>query len=161
MTQSMPLKRSTLEFAARQRPHVKSGNGTFQSERNYLDFVIDGQSLKDLTRYDLVTVLCREWVPKECARSVQRLLRQEPADFPGERCSLLVCGECGDIGCGAVSVVVDFSGETAVWRDFGYQNNYEPEIHGEYLRGLGPFEFDLDDYKKKLNRALETLNAAL
>lgn len=155
----MERKLSTLEFALRQRSFVKSPNGTFRSERNYLDFIIDGESLVNLARYDLVSVLCREWVPTEREKSVRLLLRTEPADFPDDRRSILVCGECGDIGCGAISAIIDFSNGSVIWKDFGYQNNYEPEIHGEHLKRLGPFEFDLEDYKSRLIYALDTLSA--
>jgi len=157
----MERKLSTLNFALRQRPYVKSPNGTFQTERNFLDFVIDGQSLAELTRYDLVSVLCKEWVLEEREKSVRRLLGEEMADFPDDRRSLLVCGECGDIGCGAVSIILHFSDKTVRGQDFGYQNNYEPEIHGQHLKELGPFEFDLGDYKSKLIRALDILKASI
>lgn len=155
----MERKLSTLEFALRQRPFVKSPNETVRSERSYLDFIIDGESLVNLARYDLVSILCGEWVSTERERSIRRLLRTEPADFADDRRSILVCPECGDIGCGAVSVVVDFSNGSVIWKDFGYQNNYEPEIHGEHLKRLGPFEFGLEDYKSKLIHALDTLSA--
>jgi hypothetical protein len=157
----MAPKLSTLDFAFRQRPHVKMPGGSSQSERNFLDFIIDGQSLAEQTRHDLVSVLCKEWLPEERERSVRRLLGGEAADFADERRSILVCAECGDIGCGAVSAVVDFSDQTALWREFGYQNNYEPEIHDEHLKNIGPFVFDLNDYKRKLIRALETINTSL
>ena len=156
----MERKLSTLELTLRQKPYVKSPSATLQSERNYLDFVIDGQSLAELTRYNLVSVLCREWVSEEREKSVRRLLGEESADFPGDRRSLLVCPNCGDIGCGAVSIILHLSDKTVLWRDFGYQNNYEPEIHGQHLKELGPFEFDLSDYKNKLIRALDILKAS-
>jgi|SRR6267142_407640 len=155
----MERKLSTLELVLRQRPYVKSPSGTFQSERNYLDFVIDGQSLAERARYDLVSVLCKEWVLEEREKSVRRLLLEEAADFPDDRRSLLICGECGDIGCGAVSIIIHLSEKTVLWQDFGYQNNYEPEIHRVHLKDLGPFEFDLVDYKTKLTRALDMLKA--
>jgi len=156
----MEPKPSTLDFALRQRPYVKSPNGTFQSERNYLDFLIDGVSLAELARYDLVSILCKEWALEEREKSVRRLLGEESADFPDDRRSLLVCGECGDITCGAVSIMLDISDNTAVWQGFGYQNTYEPEISGEHLRNLGPFQFDLDDYRNKLIQALSTLKVS-
>ena len=34
-------------------------------------------------------------------------------------------------------------------------------IHGEHLKRLGPFEFDLEDYKGKLIRGLDVLKAPL
>jgi hypothetical protein len=157
----MERELSTLDLALRQRPYVKSPSGTFQSARKYLDFVIDGQSLAERTRYDLVSVLCKEWASEEREKSVRRLLGEEPADFPDDRRSLLVCGECGDIGCGAISIILHLSAKTVLWQGFGYQNNYEPEIHGEHLKKLGPFEFDLGDYKSKLIRGLEMLKAPL
>jgi hypothetical protein len=155
----MECKLSTLDLTLRQRPYVKSPSGTFQSERNYLDFVIDGQSLAEQARRDLVTVLCKEWAFQEREKFVRRLLREEPADLPDNRRSLLVCGERGDIGCGAVSIILHVSDKTVLWQDFGYQNNYELEIHREHLKGPGPFEFDLGDYKSKLIRALDMLKA--
>jgi hypothetical protein len=157
----MERKLSTLELTLRRRPYVKLTGGAFRSERNYLDFVVDGQSLLDGTRYDLVTTLCREWALEEREKSVRRLLGEESADFPDDRRSLLVCAQCGDIGCGAVSIVLRFSDKTVHWQDFGYQNNYEPEIHDEHLKSLGPFEFDLGDYKSKLTRGLDMLKAPL
>jgi hypothetical protein len=153
----MEHKLSTLEFAFRQRAFVEMPGGLYRSERNFLDFIVDGQSLAEKARYDLVSVLCKEWVPAEREKSVRRLLREESANFDNDRRSLLVCAECGGLDCGAVSVVVEISGKTAVWRDFGYQNDHEAEIRGEHLKNLGPFEFDLSDYKNKLMGALETI----
>jgi hypothetical protein len=154
----MERKLSKLEFAFRQRPLRGESS---QNKRNFLDFIVDGQSLTDRTRYDLVSVLCKEWVAAERERSVRRLLGEEAADFADNRRSLLVCAECGDIACGAVSVIVAFTDETAVWRDFGYQNNYEAQVAGEHLKSLGPFEFDLGDYKNKLIGALEMIKTPL
>jgi hypothetical protein len=157
----MEHKLSTLEFAFRQRPYVKMTDGFYKSEPNFLDFIVDGQSLAEKARYDLFSVLCGEWAPEERERSVRRLLKEEPANFSDDRRSLLVCAECGGIDCGAVSVVVQLSDTTALWRDFGYQNDYEPDIRGEHLRNLGPFEFDLSEYRTKLIQALEMIKAPL
>jgi len=156
----MERKLSTFELTLRQRPYLKSPSATTQGDRHYIDFMIDGQSLAELTRYDLVSVLCREWVSEQREKSVRRLLGEESADFPHDRRSLLVCPNCGDLGCGAVSIVLSLSNNAVRWQDFGYQNNYEPEIRGEHLKRLGPFEFDLDDYKSKLIRALDMLKAS-
>jgi hypothetical protein len=40
---------------------------------------------------------------------------------------MYVCAECGDLGCGAVTAAVEVGDDKVVWRDFGYQNNYEPK----------------------------------
>jgi hypothetical protein len=101
--------------------------------------------------------MAKEWVIPEIEKSVGRLLLKDPADLPNDRRSLLVCGECGDIGCGAISIVIDTSENIVTWRDFGYENNYEPDVHTEKLKELGPFEFAADEYKRKLLDALEQL----
>ncbi len=152
----MEHKLSTLEFAFRQRPHVKMPGGSYESERNFLDFIVDGQSLSERTRYDLVSVLCKEWVPEEREGSVRRLLGEEAADFPDDRRSILVCPERGDIGCGAVSAVVDFSRTRPL--DGGtldIKTITSRRSTANISKTFGPFEFDLSDYKKKLIRALD------
>src|ERR1700675_1131017 len=108
----MPLKISKLEVRLRQRPGVTFPGGTSKSERNYFDFIISEQSLSERANnvgYDLVSVLAKEWVPEESQKAIRRLLLIDPADFPNNRRSLLVCGECGDLGCGAVSVTIELS----------------------------------------------------
>lgn len=77
----MNHRRSTLDFVLRQRPHTRSHNGTFQAEHNYLDLMLDGKSLVDPARDDLVSVFCRECVRAEREKSVRRLLLMEPADL--------------------------------------------------------------------------------
>jgi len=94
---------------------------------------------------------------EEREKSVRRLLLGDPADFPNNRRSLLVCSECGDLGCGAVSIVVDFSGDGVTWREFGYQNNYEEEIHFDGLKDIGPFRFDLREYENAMTDAMALL----
>jgi hypothetical protein len=139
---------------------VKFLNGTTQSERSYVDFVVDGESISERAisaGYDLVSVLTREWMREEREKSLRRLLLTDSADFPNNRRSLLVCSECGDLGCGAVSIVVDLAGDTVTWREFGYQNNYEEQVHFDKLKDVGPFAFDLREYENTLTGAMALL----
>lgn len=46
-----------------------------------------------------------------------------PAPLPEGRASLYICAECGDMGCGGVTAVIERAADTVVWRDFGYQND--------------------------------------
>lgn len=154
---------SRLALKINQRPGAKLSNGSTKSERNYIDFIVDGESLCERANragYDLVSVLAREWTREEREKSLQRLLLADPADFPNNRRSLLVCSECGDLGCGAISIVVDFSGDTVRWHEFGYENNYEGKVEFDKLSDLGPFEFDLWEYKAALARAGALLDEA-
>jgi hypothetical protein len=43
-----------------------------------------------------------------------------------------------------------------VWRDFAYENNYDPSMtEREAFRAAGPFEFDADSYRGILLEVLE------
>lgn len=79
---------------------------------------------------------------------VRRLLLKDETDFPNSRQSLYVCAECGDLGCGAVSALIEeTTGDRIVWRDFGYQNNYEETVYFNYTE-LKSFSFDKAEYEK-------------
>jgi len=125
--------------------------GGGKTQRDYLDFVIDDVSLSEKFGDN---ISCFGWtVPSENEKAVRRLLLEEPADFPNNRRSLYVCAECGDLGCGAVSLIIEKIGDQITWRDFAYQNNYLDDLIKEY-QDLGPFVFDKTDYEKVLKSAL-------
>jgi hypothetical protein len=42
--------------------------------------------------------------------------------------------------------------DAVVWRDFGYQNDYEPFDQGAIFTGVGPFVFDRDEYSRVLEQ---------
>ena len=135
-----------LEWARRE-----GGGG--RTPRDFLDIVVDGRPLSELVG-DQVT--CLGWFsPEENAKAVRRLLLKESADLPDGRRTLYVCPECGDIACGAVSLVVERAVDRIVWRDFGYENGYEGIIHTEGLEGIGPFTFDRAEYEGALRRAFD------
>jgi hypothetical protein len=47
-----------------------------------------------------------------------------------------------------------------IWRDFGFENTYEPNIAlGDYS-GVGPFRFDAVRYESALVAALDSLKVA-
>ena len=91
--------------------------GGGRTQRDFLDFIVDGQPLSELVGDQ---VSCLGWlVPEENAKAVRRLLLKEPPDLPNNRNTLYICPECGDLGCGAVSLVVEPVGNNIIWRDFG------------------------------------------
>ena len=140
---------STIELHWRDRKI-----GTVQTPRRFFDLVVDGESLYDKVG-DFISPL--GWQNDgENRKAVDRFLRRAESDFPGNRTSIFICPECGDLGCGAVSAVIEREGGDIIWRDFGYQNNYDDAVHREDLEDLGPFTFNATEYYTEFIKALET-----
>lgn len=119
---------------------VRVGGGG-RTAREYIDFVIDGVPLRGRITADVITPL--GWgVPAEQGTAIGRLLRQAEPDLPGMRCSLYVCPECGELGCGAVGVVIDRGDGAIVWRDFAWQLPASGAAPEETKLDLGPFSFE-------------------
>jgi hypothetical protein len=146
---------NALSLARRLRPAKVLASGTM-TEREFLDFVVDGTSLFDELRqrdYEFVSCLCGSLGSLE-SESRERLSLRRSGDLPSGRISLYVCPECGDSGCGTVSVRVSKQGTTIVWSEFGYENNYEEGFIPE--PGIGPFEFDEIEYAKVVDESRPT-----
>jgi hypothetical protein len=144
-------KTSVLQLAWKRR---EGGGG--KTQRDYLDFVVDGLPLSEKVGGDLAS--CLGWfVPEENAKAVRRLLLSEPADLPDNRRSLYVCPECGELGCGAVTAVIESSGDKIIWRDFGFQSNSDGATP---IRDYGDisFAFDRAQYKRALEGAAQPNN---
>ena len=95
----------------------KRPGGLGRTKREFLGFVVDGQSLSTVIG-EVVgdQISCLGWfLPEENAKAVRRLLLEETADLPNDRRSVYVCPECGDLGCGAVSVVIEAAGDQIIW----------------------------------------------
>lgn len=124
-----------------------------RTERRFLDFIIGGQSLWSSLDTDLIS--CLGWLPAEHnADAVLRLLLNAPADFPDDRRSLYICPECADLGCGAISVLIERSSDQIIWRDFGYQNDYTPEVNREDFDDFPGMTFDAVEYERVIKSAL-------
>ena len=123
------------------------------NSRKFLDFLVDSQSLYQAIgwRFDLVSSLA-DWPNKaEFQKSIDRLLLVEPADFPNNRRSLLVCGECGGLDCGAISIVIEEQQNSFSWHSFGHERSWDDDI--EMLESPGPFVFDKAQYVQALQDA--------
>jgi hypothetical protein len=151
-----------LELTLATRIGVKYQDRSFKSERNFLDFSINGQSLWEKVGKDRdsVSIFCREFLLNESIRAANRLLLTEKADCPGNRRSLFICAECGDLGCGAITAVVKSDDGAIIWSDFGFENNYEHDIHLDNYRGVGPFVFDSASYSHALLGGIDWLKAS-
>jgi hypothetical protein len=119
-----------------------------------LDFVVDGESLYEQLRVgDQVTALgC--W-PTNAEREYIRLLLS-----PSGRVPLYVCAECGDLGCGAITALIERTSDGFVSRDFAFENNYDDTMTDtNSYRAIGPFVFNKTEYSRVINERAATLSS--
>jgi len=153
---------SILKLMPLIREGVQNTNGTSKSKRHFLDFVVDGKSLWEALgkRHDMVSILCAEYSANETAKALGRLLLDQKADLPNDRRSFFVCSECGDLGCGAITAVIERQAEAITWKAFGYENTYEDKILLDAYGTVGPFTFDATAYRRTLIQAMDLLRCA-
>lgn len=150
---------SVLELVPAIRVGAKYPGGAYKSERHFLDLVVDGESLWQRVGKprDSVSIFCFEFSREETVKAVNRLLLIEKAVIPGDRRELFICGECGDIGCGAITASVVRDGQSVVWKDFGFENNYEENIRLDEYTDVGPYSFDWRLYERTLLEAIDAI----
>jgi len=111
-------------------------------------------------QHDMVSVLCSDFAASDTLRAVDRLLLRAEADLPNDRRSLFICAECGDLGCGAVTLSIGRMGAKVLWSDLGYEKSYYENHHEEPVllyTDVGPFEFDSSQYEAALLDAVRQL----
>jgi len=137
---------SNLELKWKRR---EGGGGATQ--RDFLDFVIDGKSLSEEIGGDLIS--CLGWfLPKENEKAVNQIMLKADSELSDSRYILYVCPECGDISCGAITAIIERIDDNIIWRDFGFQNDYENEIR--LIKEFNKFVFDRAQYRNVLISAL-------
>jgi hypothetical protein len=142
---------STLQVLRTERPFEELPRGSRKTGRVFADFLVDGASLSTIVRQkaDLISVL--GWGSEDLQRAARdRLLLKAPPDLPSGRYALYVCPECGDLGCGAVSAIIERVGDTVVWRDFGYENNYQEGLDRRGLEPLNEYRFPWSSYEEAI-----------
>jgi hypothetical protein len=146
---------NTIRLLKTERP--VSGLGS-QIKRTFLDFVVDGVCLYERIgrRSDLISTLWKDppMSREEQDKAIRRLLTLDTGDLPNGRVSLYVCPECGDLGCGVISALINVADNQITWRDFGYENNYEENVERDSYSSVGPFHFNRSDYQATLNLKL-------
>lgn len=123
---------------------IRQGGGG-KTHREYLDFVIDGKVLGDLLRPgDYIG--CLGWSIQEQI-VLEQLLTKRPSELGNNRYSIYVCAECGDLGCGAITVEIEKTRDAYIWKNFGFENNYDAEMRDlESYKTIGEFHFRKAEY---------------
>ncbi|MBB2923470.1 hypothetical protein [Cellulomonas cellasea] len=104
---------------------------------------------------DPVPVLVHDW-PVGMTDDVLVLLGERPPELASGRVPIFVCGACGDLGCGAITAAVEWTADTVVWRDFGWDVNYETEDDDDEILFAGPLVFARTQYEAELRRFVDT-----
>lgn len=126
-------------------------------EHHFLDFMIEGRSLRDLVgEPDMVTAMSRAWL-KEVPAEMDRLLgRRDTEGLSTGRVALLLCRVDGDIACGALTARLELSDAHVAWTDWLWASSQgAPPV--EQLSD--PFVFDRTTYEAQLHGALAVLQA--
>ena len=130
-----------------------------EEDRDVLATLIDGRSLRELFAGRLgalpVCVSRFGWSAESDAVAARQLLLEAAPDFNDGRFAILVCGECGDLGCGAYSAKIERDGEIVRWSAFGFQNNYDDAVETGRYAHIAALEFSWDDYARTLRTLLE------
>jgi hypothetical protein len=112
--------------------------------------VIDGDALTRRLRVarGMVTAelrLASVWLPS-VESAVRELLGIRPTDgLDTGRVYLFVCGECGDLACGAVTATLQGRPDRITWSQFHWENSYEPAEPIE--QSPDSISFDTADYE--------------
>jgi hypothetical protein len=126
-------------------------------ERYTFDFAVNGVSLFEATkasRSDMCGSLSDPKFEREVARRINGgIAATLTSDVPagsGRRVALFVCPECGDLACGAITVLVSRNDLGVQWSDFAYDNGFDALSK---LDLLGPFEFEWTAYLTEIGRS--------
>lgn len=69
---------------------------------------------------------------------------------------IYVCPECGDIGCGAITLTITKHENYFIWQDFCYENDYDQELTDfDSFAKTGPFYFKETSYRALIDSCIK------
>ncbi|MFJ2723961.1 oxidoreductase [Streptomyces collinus] len=147
---------ATFGLAPATRAGGVLADGGYQVHRDFVDFVVDGRPLLfQLSDLDAVSPLASDVPPAIFTAEVRGLLLEADAPLPDGRFVIYGCPECADLGCGAVTAVIERDGDDYVWRDFAWQTDEHVDLERNGYHGIGPFRFDGPGYRAALAALIE------
>ncbi|MFE7773603.1 oxidoreductase [Streptomyces sp. NPDC057445] len=151
----MSAEYATFGLAPAMRAGGVLADGGYQVHRDFIDFVVDGRPLLfQLSDLDAVSPLASDIPPAIFTHQVRSLLLEADAPLPGGRYVIYGCPECEELGCGAVTAVIERDGDDFVWRDFAWQTDETADLDLNGYHGTGPFRFRAEEYRAELERLL-------
>ncbi|WBO62590.1 oxidoreductase [Streptomyces camelliae] len=142
---------ATFGLAPATRAGGVLADGGYQVHRDFVDFVVDGRPLLfQLSDLDAVSPLASDIPPAIFTEQVRALLLEAEPPLPDGRFVLYGCPECEDLGCGAVTAVIERDGDDYVWRDFAWQTDEHADLERDGYPGIGPFRFRGPEYRAAL-----------
>lgn len=121
---------NTLRLQKSRHPEHPSTGRTEASvlqERFFLDWIVDGQSLKQLLSMEghfleqRVTLL--GGFNRRTTRSFLLKLKRFQPSLPVSREELYVCSFCGDLGCSSLTVQMQWTEDAVIWKNFAHQSH--------------------------------------
>jgi hypothetical protein len=143
------MKTGTMKNKLKSINEKRSGS-TNTAERDFIGFSVDGESIRNILKTDNITGV--GWGnPDEQKRYIDQLLGNQESKLNSKRIPLYLCAECGDLGCGAITIEIKKGNGKVVWAQFGFENNYENEVHStDIYQNIGPYEFEEKEYAELL-----------
>jgi hypothetical protein len=104
-------------------------------DKQYAEFMISGESLKNYLGIpeDKTVTSIGFFENKELEKIALNEFRlKQKTRLLGGRVELYICDDCGDIGCGSVTVKIIDGGDEIIWSDFAYQSSSDEVV--EYIK---------------------------
>ena len=139
-----------LKFIERTLKEDKKRNAEL---RIFFDIIVDGKSLFDQfvgAESDLASIFGFYNDSNLNIQIVDEFLTIKKSELESERIMLFVCRECGDIGCGAITVEIEKTENSYIWKNYAWDNGYE-EILKNDLIDFQILEFNKSEYEFELN----------
>jgi hypothetical protein len=132
-------------------------NGATKIQRESADFLVNGESLlAHLIKMsgghgDFMGCFVHGFAEAK-AQALRELLLEVDTSSKQRRVGIYICPECGDIGCGRFSVMVERCADAVIWSEFAYENDYEDLLIFEEMR---PFRFLSSQYEAAIRQSAE------
>ena len=145
---------NNLNFKKRTLESDKKRNA---ESRSFYDVIVDGKSLFDQfvdAHSDLALSIGFYHDSNLNTQIVNEFLKSQKSKLESGRTLLFVCRECGDFGCGAITVEIERKDNSFVWKNFAHESDSFELIESDFIN-FPSIEFDKTEYETKLNNLIK------